>query len=714
MVLDVHDNLLYEVVNFMKRFLRIVSSLVILIFILMNVSACGNNESVVALYADGEKYDEVEVTVGHEFSFGIAQKIGYTFLGWYSNDALGTPYTDNEGYSNGMVWKKEYPLVAYAHFEANTYKISFDYQDATAQNTINDLAVVYDEKINLRLPVPLKNGYSFAGWFTNNNIQITDSNGNFLSGTDTYSNKIYPLGDEGTTLYAHWSEKKITFNFITDGSEVSSVSYTVGSTIYNLPSSIKDNYCFLGWYFDSTFLNPLVYPYTISENLGETIFLYSKFKEGTNNVLQFNTIASTNDKEYVVSYSGSDKEIVIPDSYYGKMVTRIGRISSNTVQNIILPESIKDFGTGAFKDCLELTSVNIPNGVKNLPNDVFSGDIKLSGIVFPLGLEAIGKNAFENCSSIKKIVITKGINNIGASAFKNMTSLEEFEVSLENDKYLENDGVLYYKIGNSTYLIQYPAKKNGDTYQIDESAIRISEGAFSGARINTITIGGKISSIEAFAFENCQSLINVTINSIASSFSIGEGAFSGNKNLRAMKIELDKVPTIASDSITNVSDSFSVYVTSRMLRSFQNAANWRQIADKIYSLGLIFGDYALEEYNDGYAIKQYFGTDTDVSIPKIINAKKIIKISENAFSFSNIERVTISENVAEIGDNAFYNCSSLASIILECLPPSLGDDVFSGVSDDFTIYIKNTALVLDQYKIADKWSLFADRIWSYQ
>ncbi|UKI51028.1 MAG: hypothetical protein L6U99_06815 [Clostridium sp.] len=40
----------------------------------------------------------------------------------------------------------------------------------------------------------------------------------------------------------------------------------------------------------------------------------------------------------------------------------------------------------------------------------------------------------------------------------------------------------------------------------------------------------------------------------------------------------------------------------------------------------------------------------------------------------------------------FYNCDKLASIILECAPPSLGEDVFVGVADDFTIYIKKIQL----------------------
>lgn len=698
----------------MKRFLKIISYLVILIFVIINTSACEKKLNCVTLYADGEKYDEDYVIIGEEFSLGVATKVGYTFLGWYSADVGGSAYTDSNGSSNGMPWKKEYPLVAYAHFEANSYKIVFDYQNATSQNTTRDISVVYDQKINSIFPVPIKNGYSFAGWFTDKNIQITDSNGNFLTDTDIYSTKKYPLSDVGTTLYAHWSEKIVTFNFITDGSPVNNISYFVGETINSLPSSIKDNYCFEGWYFDSTLLNPVVYPYTITENLGETIFLYSKFKEGSNNVLEFSSIASTNDKEYEVSYFGTDKEIVIPDSYYGKNVTRIKKISSNTIERILLPQSIKELEAGALENCLKLRKVNIPNKVKSLPENVFRGDISLEAIAFPLELETIGKNAFENCSGINKIIITKSIKNIGAGAFKNMSSLEEFEVAIENDKYLAKEGVLYYKIGNSTYLIQYPAKKSGDTYQIDESTVKISAGAFSGAKINSIIIGGKISTIEASAFENCDNLINVTINSSANTFSIGSKAFSGSKNLRAMKIELDKVPTIASDSFLNVSDSFSVYVTSKMIRSYQTSTNWRQIADKIYSIGLIYGDYAIEEYNDGYAIKQYFGTDNDVTIPEIINAKKIIKISENAFSFSNIEKVTISKNVIEISDRAFYDCSKLASIILECAPPSLGDDVFVGIADDFAIYIKNTTEVLDQYKVALKWSMYADKIWSYQ
>ncbi|UKI51025.1 MAG: hypothetical protein L6U99_06800 [Clostridium sp.] len=101
----------------------------------------------VTLYADGEKYDEESVIIGKEFSFGIAKKVGYTFLGWYSAEVGGTVYTDSEGSSNGMLWKKEYPLVAYAHFEANTYKIVFlIIKMLLPKNTIKDVSVIYDQK----------------------------------------------------------------------------------------------------------------------------------------------------------------------------------------------------------------------------------------------------------------------------------------------------------------------------------------------------------------------------------------------------------------------------------------------------------------------------------------------------------------------------------------------------------------------------------------
>lgn len=700
-----------------KKFLFLTVVLCLMLSLCGVLSSCGKGDISVSLY-DGETLiKEVNVTQDEEYDFGTLDKTGYTFLGWYSEATSGTAYTDAQGKSAGMTWKESNSTTVYAHWKANKYKISLDYCGATAFNTVTDISATYDTEITDKLPVPQKTGYSFVGWYTGktNGTQITDASGEFLDNTTVYNNSVYPLNSDGTTLYAHWGYKTVTYMFSTgDGTPVSEVTYPVGTVLYEMPSTTKDNYCFVSWCFDSTMLSALTFPYTIPDSSEDFVTLYANFVPGTVDVLQVNTISSTGDREYEVYYSGNAEKIVIPDFYYGKKVTRVKKIDSATVKEIVLPQSVDAFINGAFQNCASLEAINIPFGVETIPEKCFSGCSSLKNIVIPQKVKTIGKEAFAGCSTITQINLSANVATINTGAFRNMASLGKFVIDEANERYMVKENVLYYKVGASSYLVQYPAAKQGETYNIDASTVKIMKYAFSSSKISSIVIGGKISSIETGAFENCENLVNVSITGSAVLFSIDADAFLNCSNLKAMRIELTKVPTLNATALNGVSETFSVYVTSDMIRNYQTATNWRNISSQIYSLGTVFGNFAIEEVEGGYTIRQYFGTEKEVVIPEILNARKIVKISENAFSFSNMEKVTVSQYVTEIGNNAFKNCTSLKSIVMECEPPTLGDNVFENISEDFGIYIKNTADVLDAYRVANKWSELSAHIWSYQ
>lgn len=679
--------------------------------------ACFGGNNVVSLYDGTTLVKTAMVATNAEYDFGAPDKTGYSFLGWYSEPLAGVAYTDDQGKSAGMTWKEGNPTTLYAHWKANKYTIYLDYCGATAFNTVTDISATYDAEITDKLPVPQKKGSSFAGWFTakTNGIQITDASGNLLDNAVVFNDSVYPLTDESTTLYAHWGDKTVTYMFTADGgSAVKQVTYTVGTVLYEMPSSVRDNYCFVSWCFDQTMLSPLTLPYTVPDNTDDFVMLYANFVPGTTDVLRFDTISSTGDREYEVTYSGTAEKIVVPDSYYGKKVTRIRRIESTTVRTVVLPQTVNEFVNGAFEGCTSLETINIPFAVKSIPQKCFADCGALTEISIPQGVTSIGKEAFAGCSSITEIGLSANVATISTGAFRNMSSLEHFVIDDSNERYMVRDDVLYYKVGTSSYLIQYPAAKQGETYSIDPSTVKVAEYAFSSSQISSIVLGGKISSVETGAFENCNRLVNVLITGSAMSFSIGADAFADCTNLKAMRVELTKVPTLNATALDGVSETFSVYVTSDMVRSYQTATNWRSISTKIYSLGSIFGNFAVEEVDGGYTIRQYFGTEKEVVIPEILNARKIVRISDNAFSFSNMEKVTVSKNVTEIGDNAFKNCTLLKSVIMECEPPVLGDGVFDNISQDFGIYIKNTAEVLDAYRAADKWRDLSAHIWSYQ
>lgn len=687
-----------------------------LLFLMLSLPAFSllscENDNFVNLY-DGESLIRSEtVEIDKEYSFGTYEKTGYRFLGWFDQLENGIAYTDEKGNGVGKKWSEDYPTSLYAHCVPNDYLITFDYENATSQNSIKNLTVTYDQVINYNFPVPQKEGWSFAGWYTSkkDGIQITDSNGSILKDVEIYNVEHYPLDKDGTTLYALWVEKQITFNFVCDDN-LSSLNKTVNDTIDELPTLIKDNYCFEGWYTDPTFINKIELPYLINENSPTDIFLYPKFIEGSNNVLQFTTISS--DKEYSVKYSGNDTSIVIPDTYYGKKVTKIEKVYSESLENVLLPSTINEFSKGAFSECVNLNKINIPNKITKIPENAFYNCKMLPEINLSKYVTNIGKSAFYGCAKVENIYVGKNITTIEANAFGNMNSLKSIEVDVENTKYVSIQGVLYSKVGTSKYLIQYPSAKENEVYRIDPSTTKIYDNAFSNSSIRKIEIDGKISNIGKNAFESCENLINVTINTESTNLQINDNAFINCTKLQAFLIYSTNQPIISNNVFSNVSKSFSIYVSSDKINSYLSNSNWNVYKERIFPLSSIYGDFALEEVNDGFSIRQYFGKDENVVIPEIINTKKIIGISNNAFANTDINKITISKNITFINDNAFSNCINLNSIILECNVPILGKDVFLDVNDNFSIYIKNTASVLDEYKNAEGWSEFKDNIWSY-
>lgn len=105
----------------------------------------------------------------------------------------------------------------------------------------------------------------------------------------------------------------------------------------------------------------------------------------------------TKEKEVMVTkYTGSSKDVKIPESYENYKVTVLGRSLFNG------------------KD---VTSVEIPDTVKEIQDYAFSSNRNLKSVKLPKNLETIGTNAFFNCSSLESIELPASIKEIGVYAF---------------------------------------------------------------------------------------------------------------------------------------------------------------------------------------------------------------------------------------------------------------------------------------------------------
>lgn len=116
----------------------------------------------------------------------------------------------------------------------------------------------------------------------------------------------------------------------------------------------------------------------------------------------------------LVSYSGNDSVINIPDTVY-----RIGENvfeGKTFITGVNFTDNIISIGRRAFRGCTGLTQITVPRRVTTIATDTFSGCTNLTTVVLNEYLSTIGGGAFEGCP-ISSITLPYSLKNIGVNAF---------------------------------------------------------------------------------------------------------------------------------------------------------------------------------------------------------------------------------------------------------------------------------------------------------
>lgn len=165
-------------------------------------------------------------TVEDEINLGIPTKEGYDFTGWN----LGI--TKIEKGSIGDV-----NLVA--NYSIKEYTIDYELNGGKFESEIVTKYTIEDE---ITLPIPVKDGYEFEGWYSDANFQEKNS---VISAGST-DNKVY---------YAKWIEiqKRHNIEYELNGGTLPEgvpTTFIEGET-FALAIPSKEGYNFLGWYMGS-------------------------------------------------------------------------------------------------------------------------------------------------------------------------------------------------------------------------------------------------------------------------------------------------------------------------------------------------------------------------------------------------------------------------------------------------------------------------------
>ena len=225
--------------------------------------------------------------------------------------------------------------------------------------------------------------------------------------------------------------------------------------------------------------------------------------------------------EYGVKYSRDGKKLLKASLSFcekeyavreGTEVICDGAFSCcESLQSVIIPNSVKSIGDEAFSWCQSLQRITIPNSVTSIGDYAFSSCESLQSVTILNSVTKIGDFAFDSCESLQSVTIPNSVTSIGDDAFRRCLSLQSITIP---------SSVTY--IGDEAFR----CCKSLQRITIPNSVTSIGVEAFSGCEsLQSITIPNSVTSIGDYAFSDCTSLQSIAIpNSV---ISIGDGAFSG-------------------------------------------------------------------------------------------------------------------------------------------------------------------------------------------
>lgn len=353
------------------------------------------------------------------------------------------------------------------------------------------------------------------------------------------------------------------------------------------------------------------------------------------------------------SQNGSEKDIPVTKLYSGAFrdcteitsvqlpnsVTTIGWdvfYGCTNLKSVNLPKGLTSMGPFAFSHCSSLTSVEIPGTLSFLPYAAFMWCDNLSEVKFGEGIEGIAEDAFQYCTSLKEAILPNSVDSIGRSAFNGCTALEK--VTLGSGLHKIGD----YVFSGCTSLAELTLPEELDS---------IGKYAFSDIAATSINIPASVKSIGSFAFYS-KKLVSVYItdleawckidfeNESSNPMYFAERLFLGGKLLRDLTFpkSLDVVKP-------------NTFCGCELFTSVT-------LHDNIKSIG----NYAFYKCSD---------------IPEIKFPAKLKEIGKSAFEFcEKLPALILPSGLETIGERAFYFCQEATEIDLPASLKSVGENAF--------------------------------------
>ena len=358
------------------------------------------------------------------------------------------------------------------------------------------------------------------------------------------------------------------------------------------------------------------------------------------------------------------------------------------LKKIVLPTSVTKLGKYAFRDCSSLAEAKI-NGVKELAGYTFLDCVQLkqidlstvvkvgqqdfsrsglTSVSIPAGMST-GTYMFYQCPDLAQVTLPDGLTSIGNYMFRGCTSLTQINVP-----------------ATVTTLGNYAFAETGLTsFEFVNPAVTVGQYLFYGcADLKTVKLANGMTTLTRGLFYNCTSLgadkaDNVPAVEIPSTIkTIQDYIFYGCTSIKMMEFP-GGVFEFGSTSKWSTSTNSYIFYGCTSLKKVVLPYTLERIGTNAFN-----GCTSLKEVENLDNV-EWIGTNVFANSGiESITLPAVTKLNTSAFDGCDLlTNVVLNDDLADIQQYAFRNCTSLQQITLPSALTTFGTAVATGYSRVF-------------------------------
>lgn len=637
-----------------------------------------------------------------EYVFGAGAELpvparkGYAFDGW--------SFGENERFF-AMPAETFGDKKLYANWTANAYTITYNANGGTLDD--NTQSVVYDSNVTLK--TPLRDAYTFAGWY----------NGDVL-----VSSGVWTIADN-VTLIARWTKNnfKITYNLnggTNDGDNP--LSYVISEKDITINDPAKTGYTFLGWSVSDS--NEKRKNYVIEAGAWGDLSLTANWQANTYAITYDYNDGATEKTTQNVTFDSAYKLIVPSRNGYDFNGWYIGdeKITDGTYKtasDITLKATWKiitytisyDLGGGtvvkanATKYTVETATFTLNNPTKT--GYTFTGwilgDSDVKNVTAVIEKGSFGNLTFTACYTANNYILSFNVNGgdesitaITVTYDKSFTLPTPARTGYTFDGWYNGanavaDGI--WKYAQSVVLTAQWTANNDTKYRVEHWLENTDDGEYTllEAAICTGTsdsvVTPQVYNYDHFTSPNAKTVTISPKGDLVVKYYYTRNTYTVSfvtNGVYAPSVTQKYDSTLSVSAVRTGYEFGGWYYEPSLTTLFSGKMSGEDFTLYAYWLGeTITSEFEYKIERSVATITKFIGNSTDVVVPTYINDTVVSVIGNRAFeNCTELKNITLTDGyIKTIEGGAFYNCTGLTSVIIPDSVQNMGIETFAGCSN---------------------------------